>query len=1129
MMIHDQIQRERALDPSQSFIVQAPAGSGKTELLVRRYLVLLAHAKKQPEEVLAITFTRKAATEMRQRVINALSLALEPEPKETHLQIPWKLAKKAMDKNQLLNWQILENPNRLRIQTIDSFCHYLVQQMPVTQDFLLQTNLTEDATDIYRQTARALLRMLEEETHWTEKLADLLLHLDNYHITAENLFCEMLKRRDQWLPHIIPFRQQNEESKQNVRQLLELSLKNLCLDHLEKCYQLMPQEYAQELVTLLRFAATALPNIANSFSEDLLICQTLEYLPPPEIDSLSQWQGIARFLLTGEYQWRKKVDKNLGFAKNTPEKEAIQHLLATLANHENLREALENILHTPLPCYTDTQWAMVDTLVEILPILVAQLKITFNQRHEVDYTEISLNALQALGHDEEPSDLTMYLDQQIQHILVDEFQDTSISQFKLLEKLTAAWHPQDNRSLFLVGDPMQSIYRFREAEVGLFLKVQQEGLGHLSLESLHLSCNFRSDTKIVNWINEQFERIFPRNSDITTGAVPFSASQAINATTENADISFHAHLDSENEAINIVHIIHEERRKNPEGTICILVRAKNHLAAIIPQLQAAKLSFSAVEIESLAQQPVVIDLISLSKALLHLSDRVSWFAILRAPWLGLSLNDLLLLSNASANKTIWFSLLNHKSISSFSKHAQKCLPNFVTALSQIFANRQRLPFSDWIRQAWLALGGPFCFPDEVQLQHAEDYFELLKDFEKKSPYLEFSYLEEKLSKCFTSPTKNQDPKLQIMTIHKAKGLEFDTVILLGLERRAPYDKNQLLLWLDRPRSHGENNLILAPIKAKEEEKDRIYDYIRDIEKLKSKHEATRLLYVALTRAKKNLHLIATLNRDSKNPQLTTKPSANSFLHLLWPYAESFFLKKLENFPSTIITTEETKPKMQFLKRLPLQWVNPISFETPAIQQETFQQGLIQNFDQTMKQTGILVHEILRQISLEGLDLWTPEKVMQSLSSWKKQLHRYALSPTAIETSLLQIKMAIENILLDPKGRWILQKHHQAKSEYQLVTHQDNKFKQYAIDRTFIDVSNNVRWIIDYKISHAIHNELNSEILMPYWSQLSRYAFAFSLREDLPIRVGLYFPLTQTWLEKEYISQPITKAADCKVD
>src|SRR3984957_1205869 len=111
--IADESERIRALNPARSYIVQAPAGSGKTELLTQRFLALLSTVK-QPEEILAITFTKKSAAEMRARIINALKKAhTEAEPALAHAKSTWKLAKKVLQQNQTQGWHLLENPNRL--------------------------------------------------------------------------------------------------------------------------------------------------------------------------------------------------------------------------------------------------------------------------------------------------------------------------------------------------------------------------------------------------------------------------------------------------------------------------------------------------------------------------------------------------------------------------------------------------------------------------------------------------------------------------------------------------------------------------------------------------------------------------------------------------------------------------------------------------------------------------------------------------------------------------------------------------------------------------------------------------------------------------------------------------------
>src|SRR6478736_7261896 len=105
------------------------------------------------------------------------------------------------------------------------------------------------------------------------------------------------------------------------------------------------------------------------------------------------------------------------------------------------------------------------------------------------------------------------------HILVDEFQDTSRDQYDLLRTLTQDWSSGDGRTLFVVGDPMQSIYGFRNAEVGRFATVREGGLAGLSLEPLELRRNFRSAPALVDWCNEVFARVFPHEDDLRSSAV----------------------------------------------------------------------------------------------------------------------------------------------------------------------------------------------------------------------------------------------------------------------------------------------------------------------------------------------------------------------------------------------------------------------------------------------------------------------------------------------------------------------------------------------------------------------------------------------------------------------------------
>src|SRR5712692_5205934 len=156
-MSADSSARERALDTSASFIVQAPAGSGKTELLIQRYMSLLVEVDS-PESIVAITFTRKAAGEMRARVLEALPKAQAGvAPEAAHERVTYEMARRVLDHERRLEWNVLSNPARMRIETIDALCAGITRQMPWLARFGAMPEISEKAEDLYRDAARNTL------------------------------------------------------------------------------------------------------------------------------------------------------------------------------------------------------------------------------------------------------------------------------------------------------------------------------------------------------------------------------------------------------------------------------------------------------------------------------------------------------------------------------------------------------------------------------------------------------------------------------------------------------------------------------------------------------------------------------------------------------------------------------------------------------------------------------------------------------------------------------------------------------------------------------------------------------------------------------------------------------------
>lgn len=1112
-LIPDALHRQLALNPQQSFIVQAPAGSGKTELLTQRFLVLLSQVHA-PEEILAITFTKKSAAEMRARIIHALKQAcLTPVTElSAHLQKTWNLAQQVIQRDKQLNWNLLQNPNRLRIQTIDSFNVSLTKQLPILSQFGATPEISDDSFELYQETIQEFLSHLEENLDWSDAIAHLLVHMDNDLNQVQALLINMLAKRDQWLPAIT-----TNLKHPTLRAQLENHLIEISQELLKEIADIFPNELTNQLLPIARFAAQQLKLIKSTSLITHL--ENLTQLPSCKLTDKKSWLALAELFMTQDSTWRKRVDKNLGFpaasqANNSSEKnlfismkEGISTIIEKLNSNEPLRRALQELRLAPAQGYSDTQWQTLNALHQVLLVAVAQLKLVFQQHGKIDYIENSQAALLALGTDEHPTDIALALDYQIRHILVDEFQDTSHNQYRLLEKLTMGWEPHDGRTLFLVGDPMQSIYRFREAEVGLFIRSRKQGINQIKLNALTLSVNFRSTATIVNWINQCFSEVFPKFDDIATGAVSYSPSIANqNQVNQHAYVNVQAVFNS-NQAEQIVKLIQRLKVENPKQTIAILVRSRTHLQDIIPALKAQSLSFKAIDIDPLTARPVIQDLIALTRALSHPADRIAWLAILRAPWCGFSLSDLLALASEHPSQSIIERLLDKNVISEFSPLGKQQIARVLPILQQKLAERGRYKLSTWVESCWILLGGPACLTDATDLEDAQAFFKLLEKLDHSGDLSQIEYINRYVSKLYAAPNHQVDDSLQIMTVHNAKGLEFDAVILPHLERKSAQDEKQLLLWMERSTAHESSSLLIAPIHAIGDDNDSIYEYIKRQHAIKADYESSRLLYVAATRAKSQLHLFFDLeDHDIKD----YKPVSGSLLSKLWPIVQT----NIDNHPVASIDLTAALPSRatKYIKRLTATWTHPLQTISDSIAYHNENPGFYLA-DTRPKLIGIIIHQILQKIALSGMHWWQKKSVQQCHDYLKTKLIHQYFPESEITSACELVYQAIQRSLADTRGQWILSKHVQAQSEYSLTATMENKIKTFIIDRTFVE--NGIRWIIDYKTTFYSGEQIEhflDEEQQRYQKQMAQYAEVMQRLENSPIRLGLYFPLLAAWRE-----------------
>ena len=532
LMNDDRAARCDALDVERSFIVQAPAGSGKTELLIQRYLCLLATVDA-PEEVLAITFTRKAATEMRLRVVLALQMAACGDlPEQAHARVSAKAAAAVLARDEMFGWGLIDHPRRMRIQTLDSLNASIARMQPLTSGATTGAAVVDmgEMSVLYRKAAAATLDWLGDPGGAGDATQEVLLHIDNNTGIYIAYLSKMLSTRDQWLPFIGVGSLSDDEAN-TLRRRFENSLKKVVNCHLIDLLAAVPGVAKSEMIELAEYAAF---NLQQENKTDALICNLagLGELPDPHASSLNAWLGLAELLLKKDGELRKQVNKTIGFpADNKAMKQRMSDLLESLTSETILIRALHMTRKLPPVDYSDVQWSVLLSLFRLLPVAVAELKRISSARGVTDYIEIALSAGTALGTAEEPGDVALLLDYQVRHILVDEMQDTSKAQYRMLEALTGGWQSDDRRTLFCVGDPMQSVYRFRNAEVSQFLLARDNGRTPRSRSSCMPGTTVSA---VCKWNHWSCDATFVQANSLCIGSTQFSPSYSPTAMTRRA-------------------------------------------------------------------------------------------------------------------------------------------------------------------------------------------------------------------------------------------------------------------------------------------------------------------------------------------------------------------------------------------------------------------------------------------------------------------------------------------------------------------------------------------------------------------------------------------------------------------
>jgi ATP-dependent helicase/nuclease subunit A len=1112
----DAAQREQALDSSRSFIVQAPAGSGKTELLTQRYLKLLAQVER-PERILAITFTRKATREMRARIEKRLLQASsDATPENAHEKRAIEFARLALARDAELGWSLLRNPSRMRILTIDGLCAQYLARDPGAAGTGAGMAVQEDASPLYAEAIERLFEHLgsvpEAGDDWSaarQALTDVLVHLDGNAQQLRELLQARLASRDQWVHRL-------GSDPASLMEVLE-ARQQFELDEFVRALHWPDYQRAGLLVSALGATVESPDHPAARYHR-------LGHAGEAggETGILKAWNFSRVFLTTSglrspKFDTRafKGMDKSL-----QPQLDQLKEIYGGWMEQPAARAALLRMAKSPPLELDPNARELQQSIVTVLQYALAELRVLFAERAQCDFHHVTEAALQSLGEDNSPGALLLAEDLRLEHILMDEFQDTSNTQFELLHRLVSGWEEtaggQGRRSLFLVGDPMQSIYRFREANVGLFIDVVEQGrLGDVPLNFLQLQANFRSRPELVDWVNPQFQQIFPQRDKSDAGAVRYAmavaattaadagttASPSAGAEGSNKTVQVHPFAPATShrqEAEFVLELVAQARQDLGDPSIAILTRTRSNLAEIAALLQERGVEYEAVKVGELQQRPVIQDLLSITRALRHPSDRPAWLAMMRAPWCGLTVAEMHQVVGNSKSGNLLQRLEEGEPLADPGADARVVL--LAQVMRRAVENLEAVGLRDSVEQAWRALGGPLCYASPGEAGHATVYFRLLENLEAESNERLVERMQDRLGKLYAG---SRSARLQLMPIHQAKGLEFDVVIIPRMHHAPRVTDSNLVELQEFRLAGGYNATLMAPLPSRQKPEASLYTYLQAVDRERSGYETQRVLYVACTRARHRLHLLGRF-RESKDKGLYAPKG--SLMELLFPAFESASQAAVgtgvagDAAPASVGAGPAANPReaadpipfpLLRLRTEALPALDPALGDVPAGTAEPIQWRPLPN--RNAAALGQAVHDWLELLHDHWGLGWNEKWFAEHHQALESSLIDAGAAPPALPQLLIELEAILTRILNNESSRELLSPEGKTGSwaELPLLRRDGNRISRHIIDRLYEEKG--AFTIIDYKTG------ADSDQTREQWiSQLQRYRRLCDGLESSPV-------------------------------